>query len=276
MFQYWGALAHFLTKLKLAFDEDITFETSSALSQLAQLKGLLLAGFGENVATIHLQLPQLAKLSLHGFGDVNVVLECPQLTNFKVTEVQSFPAMGGLPGGIEKLKLEWGGNGAMALEQMLPFQGFKHLSELFLHGCPGQPATLRETYIPSNLISLSASEAWVPLLPTQPPWQGLPCNLRYVLLWLPLDNGIPLVLEQLSALVSLELHHVGAGPMHLTRPLDPFLDIDSLKRLDLCTSEDWPEGVGLYTPAALGFLGAAERRVGRMQRVTGRIINFQS
>ena len=162
MSQYWGALANFLTKLKLSFNEDITPEMSSALNQLTQLKGLMLEGFGENAAAVHLQLPQLMKLTLCDFGNTNVFLECPQLLNFKLTGLESLQEMTGMPAGMEKLKLDEIGDEAVPLEQMLPVEGLKSLSDLFLHRCPGQRDALRGAYIPSKLTCLSADEAWVP------------------------------------------------------------------------------------------------------------------
>ena len=60
--------------------------------------------------------------------------------------------------------------------------------------------------------------------------------------------------------------------MHLTRSLDTFLDIAGLHSLDLGKSERQLEGFCRWTPAALGFLGAAQKRVMRMQKVARRVI----
>lgn len=233
MSQYWGILSNVLTKLKIQFGEDITAETSSALNQLTQLQGLMVSGSSRSVAAnIHLQLPQLTKLSLCTFGSSIVSLNCPLVKSLKLVFLGPLQEMSRLPDGVETLRLIQLAVGSVPLEQMLPVHGLKHLSHLGLQECPGDASVVREAYIPSNLTRLDAySEAWRQLLPSHPPWQALPCNLRDLSVSLPLDSGIPLVLEQLSNLEVLSLCHVGTGPMHLTRPLDPFLEMGSLKKL---------------------------------------------
>ena len=245
-----------LTKLKMAFREDIPPHLLPPLNQLTQLQGLLLEGLGRTSATVPLQLPQLTKLTLKGFGSITVSLRCPQLKALKLLSLHRLQELRGMPDGVESLCLHTLGFGCVPLEQMLPAQGLKHLVQLRLQRCPGQLTRIREAYTPSNLTTLLADETWTPLVPFQPPLQGLPCNLKQVLLCFPMHNGIPVVLEQLSNLESLRLFHIGPGQMHLTRSLDPFLDM--LRLTVIALDGDWS---GHWTPAALRLLGLAERRV---------------
>ena len=262
MSQYWGLLSSVLTKLKIEFGEDVTAETSSALNQLTQLQGLMVSGTSRSVAaTMHLQLPQLTKLSFVNLDSTTISLNCPLVKSLKLVCLGPLQEMSRLPDGLETLRLIQLAGGSVPLEQMLPVQGLKHLSHLGLQDCPGEASAVREAYIPSNLTSLDIySEAWAQLLPSQPPWQALPCNLKRLSVKLPLDDGIPLVLEQLSNLEFLNLSHVGTGPMHLTQPLDPFLEMASLTRLSFSGDKDEPLELGKWTPAARRLLGLAERR----------------
>ena len=93
------------------------------------------------------------------------------------------------------------------------------------------------------------------------PWQGLPYNLRQVTLWIPLTNGIPMVLDQLSNSERLAIHDEGAGQMHLDRSLDAFLDMSRLSKLRLYGDKHEQEDLGRWTAAALRLLGLVDRRV---------------
>ena len=78
----------------------------------------------------------------------------------------------------------------------------------------------------------------------RPPGRGLPYNLRQVTLWIPLNNGIPMVLEQLSNLERLAIHDEGAGQMHLDRSLIAFLDMPRLSKLRLYGDKHEREDLG--------------------------------
>ena len=266
MSQYCAVLSDSLTKLKLACDTNVGVETLSALNQLTQLQGLLLSGSGQNDATLDLQMPQLAKLTLENFGCTSVSLSCPKLKNLKLVFVGPVQEMSGLPDGMERFWLDLQQAGSVPFEQMLPTQ-LRHLSHLDLRRCPGQPFIVKDAYIASNLVDLSLDHHWAPLMAFQQPWQGVPFNLRSVSLEIPLDDGIPLVLEQLSNLETLTLCHFGAGPMHLTRSLDPFMDMADLS--NMLFSGPRPGRDTCWTPAALRFLGLADRRVLRKHKLAG-------
>ncbi len=258
--QYWGAMSGFLTELKMLFEGAITLETSLALNQLTRLQSLSLEGMGESAA-IQLQLPQLKKLTLQDFDNASISLNCEQLKEMKLVELHLLQDMSGVPDCLETLQVSGLGHGSVPVEQVLPAQGLKHLVHLHLKECPGEATAFREGYVPSTLTSLTADHDWLPLLPLQAPWQGLPCNLTDVSLLIPLCDGIPLVLEQLRNLESLEVYHAGAGQMHLTRSLDHFLDMPQFVYLGLFGDNGSQEELVRWTTDALKFLGLADRRI---------------
>ena len=258
--QYSGAMSSFLTNLKITFEGAITPETSLALSQLTQLQGLSLEGAGDSAA-IQLQLPCLLRLVLHDFRGITVSLNCPQLKDVKMSNLDLLEDMSGMPDGIESLWIYGLGIGSVPLEQMLPAQGLKDLVLLHLKECPGKATAIRKAYNPSKLRSLTADDEWLPLLPFQAPWQDLPYNLVDLSLMLPLSDGIPLVFEQLGNLEGLEFWHVGEEQMHLNRSLDPFLDMPRLVYLGLYGDQDKKLDLGRWTTDALRLLGLADRRI---------------
>ncbi|CAL5224603.1 g7314 [Coccomyxa viridis] len=79
----------------------------------------------------------------------------------------------------------------------------------------------------------------------------------YLKLHLPLEKGLPLVLEQLTGLKTLEITDTGEGRMHLDRPLDPFLDMVLLRLLTF--SGKAAKSLEL-TPDASMFLALAKKR----------------
>ena len=103
-------------------------------------------------------------------------------------------------------------------------------------------------------------------------WQALPVTLQDVHLKLPLDEGIPRILEHLPRLKKVFLEHNRYSLMHLDRPLDPFLSMPRLEKLQL-QSRSGPGIVtgghrSLWTPLALRLLGLAEKRLRQMQRTS--------
>ena len=134
------------------------------------------------------------------------------------------------------------GVGSVTAEQMLREQGLKHLFRLDVQNCPGESR-----------------------------WQDLPHSLESLALGIPLNEGIPQAIEQLTRLKMLVLTHVGEGLMHLTRPLYPFLDMKSLVTLILQKPGlgGVDSDINWWTPAALGLLGLADRRVLRMKNAPG-------
>ena len=170
--QYWGALSDFLTKLKVKFSKAITPETLSVLSQLTQLQDLHIEGVGEKAA-LQLQLPQLTKLLLYHFRRATLSLNCPQLKDLRLSLLVPLMEVSGMPGCIKRLCLFGIDSGSVPFQQMLPAHGLEHLVYLSLKHCRGLPTAIRDAYVPSNLTTLIAGDAWSPLLPSQAPWQGI-------------------------------------------------------------------------------------------------------
>lgn len=255
----------------MVFNENVGPEMCSALSQLLQLQSLEMSGrYRINpAAALHLQLPQLKRLLIEDFGSTTISLECPQLKVLMLFNLFPLHKFSGMPDVIETLQLEDLGIGSVPVEQMLPEQGLKRLTQLNLRSCPGEPNAVREACSINKVRSLMLGHSWATLLLRQPISEDVHCNLKDLALWLPLNEGIPLALEQLTNLTRLGIQHVGAGLMHLTRCLDPFLDMKNLMFLDLRDYEHQQGEFGRWTPAALGLLGLADRRVLQMQNVPG-------
>ncbi len=83
------------------------------------------------------------------------------------------------------------------------------------------------------------------LTPLRGPDCALPISLRALELHLPLEKGLPAVLERLTNLRELTVHNTGEMPMHLDRPLNPFLDMAGLESLTFCgqSPEAWVRGM---------------------------------
>ena len=238
--QYWQALSGSLTSLQMYHDKIVGTEMCSGLNHLTRLRCLELYGTKNagHAATVHLQLPQLRMFTLSDFRSTTILLDCPRLFILQLVNLNPLHELNGVPGGITNLHLKDLGVGSVPVEQILLEQ--KHMSWLDLQGCPGKPQ-----------------------------WQDLPHSLEDLALRLPLNEGIPQALEQLTRLTRLVLAHVGADLMHLTRPLDAFLDMPSLVSLTLQTPRLQPGNSDWWTPAALRLLGLADRRVLHIQNVPG-------
>ena len=95
----------------------------------------------------------------------------------------------------------------------------------------------------------------------------MPQTLQRLTLALPLDQGIPRILER--SLRILTLDHSEDTRMHLDRPLDPFLDLPRLEKLALHSwwGSEMTIGMGMcmWTPPALRYLGLAENCIMQMQ-----------
>lgn len=75
-------------------------------------------------------------------------------------------------------------------------------------------------------------------------WPCLVLDLQSISLFLRLDKGIPRALAQLTKLVSLRLTQRDdlepiVHPLHLTRPLNVFLDIPRMEKIELHSYDGW-------------------------------------
>lgn len=101
------------------------------------------------------------------------------------------------------------------------------------------------------------------LFPTVGPWLGLPCRLQALVLYMSLDRGLPTALEQFTQLEQILIvsRETISKPMHLDRPLCPFLDMANLKRLEFSGNRIGENGIGNWTLQALKMLGMARKRI---------------
>lgn len=274
---YWANVAGSLTVLSLRYSRPLDPAATSALCQLTRLQKLSLAGSASashNPAAgghIELSLPQLESLTKARFMHASVSLSCPRLQSLELESLRPLEALEGIPQGITRVWLKGLERVSLPLEDL--FRGhrleqFTSLGVLVRPGSYEDPADLefiRQLFRGGRLEILRTD---CPLEKLMAPLGGAVCplsiSLQSLTLDLPLERGIPVVLEQLTNLRSLVAIDTGAGPVHLDRPLDPFLDMTHLRALVLGGKAWGPPLTGQshgWTPDALKFLGLASRRI---------------
>ena len=188
-----------------------------------------------------------------------------------------------MPGGIQQVTLNIM-SADMLLGEILPARSARRLRALSIKKEFGSnefpdPETVKRLCLNGKLscLDLSGIEGSVPAFSGgafsyDASWQAVPWTLQDVTLDVPLDKGIPTIVEQLCRLRRLCLTHCRETRMHLDRPLDPFLDMPSLALLKL--ESLWQgrtvaeTGMCKWTPAALRLLGLAENRIMRMRETS--------
>ena len=274
---YWASLASTLTTLKLRYSQDIGHATTCALNQLARLQDLSLDGISSITtpdrmsAEVHLSLPQLQTLSISEFAHVKVALSCPQLKDLKLIGLHPLEALEGIPQGIERVSLQSLAEASLSLAEISGGQMLEQLTHLDTGGVLGQthenPADLgvfKQVFRICRLTSLRTGCPLEKLTPLDGPQCALPNSLQSLTLYLPLERGIPVVLEQLTHLRTFVVHHTSEALKHLDRPLDPFLDMPHLEILSLegrSVSAGLFDSIPAWTPAASRLLGLASRRI---------------
>ena len=128
----------------------------------------------------------------------------------------------------------------MPLRDIFPVHSAKLLEKLTLHDekfASIDPAIVQELCLNGKLklpqLNATASRAFS----DSASWRAVPHTLQNITLELPLDKGIPRILEQLPRLTSLCLSHRSPNSAHLDRSLDPFLDLPRLGILELGRGE---------------------------------------
>ena len=273
---FWSCMSTSLTHLELHFTEEFTEDMSAILCKLTGLQRLDLFGdissaYSVPEAVIILDLPLLRELTVGCFWSTIIRLDkCPKLQELSVCDVD-ISGLLRLPSSIRKVwfhLLE----GSEPLEEVFPAQSTKLLEDMSIgYFCKSkEPAIVQELCLNGKLKRLSidaiaASKAFdVGAL-----WRAVPVTLEDVTLELSLDKGIPVILEQLPRLTSLSLRHNGPHAAHLTRPLDPFLNMPMLEKLELSQWND-KDAVSrgtkvAWTAVALRFIGMAENRIMQMR-----------
>ena len=274
---FWAILASTLTKLKLRYGHEIGPATTSALCQLTRLRHLSLDGVStpeDNdgaIAHVTLSLPWLQKLTIADFSHVKLSLDCPRLKDLQLIGLHPLEALDGLPRGIERVKCRDLAEGSLSIADI--FQGHKlellkdldidRESEAFED--PEAVKVLKRWLRNSMLTSFCAACPLEKLVPLGGPHCELPNSLQYLWVHVPLNKGIPVVLEQLTNLRSLSIMSTTReGLMHLDRPLDPFLDMVHLEVLNLqgqYWSADQVHSAISWTLDGLRLLGLASRRI---------------
>ena len=174
----------------------------------------------------------------------------------------------GIPQEIEMVALTGLAEGSVSPLDIFGWQELEYVERLFIVGWPHiyqdseALEIVKRAFRNGSLRHFKTDYPLEKLTPLHGPGCALPISLRVLELHLPLEKGLPKVLEQLTNLRKLTLHHIGEGPMHLDRSLDPFLNMTGFKTL-IFSSRYKRQGAGPleFTPNASKFLELASKRI---------------
>ena len=265
----------------------MTQDFSAVLCQLTRLQQPFLttdtSADHNEPRVLHLDLPVLWQLVVMFLELDSVRLACPKLEELDFDNA-TLKGLCEMPSSMRKLSLSFTaesatlkelflGQSATALEELNILEDYDNFTD---------PDTVKELCLNGKLRSLTilySSDAAGGAFSVDASWQAVPHSLQEVTLYMPLDRGIPKILEQLPNLITLSLWHRGPNLMHLDRPVDPFLDMSQLTKLVLQSGRVPGTVVGgrtcLWTPPALRLLGLAEKRIRQMRRtLPGRSITL--
>ena len=213
-------------------------------------------------------MPRLLRLSIIDFAHVRVSLSCPQLTSLTLIRLSPLEALEGIPQGVEALSLRDLAEGSLPFTEIFKGQRLGCLRYLGLAGFPseiyndpGVVGIIKRPFTNGKLRDLSVGCPLEKLTPLGGPQCALSNSLRSLTLHLPLTRGLPVALEQLTNLFIFNAVNSEEGPMHLDRPLDPFLDMPQLERLTFSLAPGRTGNVYRWTPCGLKFLGLASLRI---------------
>ena len=232
----WASLAGNLTHLELGFHQPVTGASILPLSQLTRLKSLSLQTNGWS-ADVDLSLPQLQKLQIiNAAQHADITLNCLQLKTLVVESATPLEAFEGIPPGIEDISFSCLEDGSLSLHEMLWERELDQLKSLRVfmspefqsYDSPEASRVIKQVLRKGRLTTLVTDCPVEQLTPSAGAQCALLMSLQILELHLPLDKGIPEVLEQLTNLRSLTLVGPKWEPMHLTRSLDPFLNMKDL------------------------------------------------
>lgn len=279
---YWASLAGSLTVLYLRYSFHNGHFTTSALNQSTRLRILSLDGercagivpLGPQVAFasahIELSLPQLRDLKISDFQQVRVSLECPALQVLELEGLRPLEALEGMPQRLIKVALKGLTTGSLSLAEVFQgqrleqYQSFGLVMPPEVYEDPAAQHIIKRVLGNGRLAYLNTNCPLEKLTPLEGAACALPNSLHSLKVHHPLEGGIPPVLEQLTNLRGLSIINTGDGPMHLDRPLDPFLEMAHLTALVLCGDPQKPgqaESLHGWTPGALKILAHATRRI---------------
>ena len=230
-------------------------------------------------ADVELSLPQLQKLDIFAVHHASITLICPQLKTLHVDTGIPLETFDGIPPGIQELSFFCSVDGSLSLFNMLWGKRLDQLERLRIL----MPQHSYDSHVASEVIKQVLRESkltWLvmgcpveQLSPLTGPGGALPASLQHLTLDLPLDRGIPVDLEQLTNLESLTLRNTKQGPMHLSRSLDPFLDMKNLVSLGFMGKPTYTKAALQtryeWTPGALEFLLLARIRLQKEAETQG-------
>lgn len=169
--------------------------------------------------------------------------------------------------------------GAVSLEGIFPalkLESLPYLSILKYAEQVAAPEIIQQLCPNAEMLTIYIECPMERLFPARAPWHGLPRILQLVSLISSMEKGIPMALEQLPILNSLDISHNGEGRMHLDRPLDPFVDMESLEMLSFSSHIGKANGDGNWTLQALRLLGLAQKRVlHRSMTLGGKMLSLE-
>ncbi len=267
--RYWADLAGTLTVLQL-HGLGIGEDTAPALNQLVRLQQLSLFGSARDAGAIlgagmNLSLAQLQRLTVKKFDCVRLQLNCPQLKTLKLLHL--FPLeVKGIPQGVERVEVVLFEDVQYSLEKIFQGHTFQQLKYLQLEApgsykAPGALEVFERAFSNGRLRHFGTDCPLEKLTPLEGQDCALPKSLHSLRLLLPLQTGLPVMLEQLTNLRELTVINTGEGLMHLDRPLDPFLDMVHFERLEFCSGGMPKKHNKEWTADALRILGPARRRI---------------
>ena len=246
---------------------------TSVLHQTTRLQRLSLHGAKTSrfpKANLELALPELKRLSLQGFSNVQISLNCPRLEELCLQFLRPLESLQGLPQTLNWISLKHLGKGSLPLEKIFQEQRLEQVRLLQLRLRPEtyeDPCALEvieRVLRNGRLQTLSTDCPPVKLVLIEGLQCLLPFSLRKLELHICLKGGIPVVLEQLQKLQKLQFVDTGEGHLHLDRPLDPFLDMADLVLLTFSGKHSRAGQVAkplCSTPDAHKFLGLARQRI---------------
>ena len=279
---YWSSLSAVLARLDMTVEEeDLTEEWCAVLCQLTRLQRLMLFDGRPRInrlndpalqGVLKLDLPRLERLRVMCIAVHSIHLICPKLVELELGDVY-LESISGMPGSLQKVDLALDRD-TVPLQDILTPESARCLEELTVWQ-NGQPFTdaeaLKALCLNGKLrcLRLDYPTFHAGAFSVGAVWQAVPQTLQELTLTLPLNEGIPRILESFLSLTMLSLGHSETSLMHLDRPLDPFLEMPRLEKLELYSSWDAKEKPGadmcMWTPPALRYLGLAEKRIMQMQ-----------
>lgn len=177
-----------------------------------------------------------------------------------------------MPASLEIMHLDsFGKEGVVVDNEFFSGRSLGNLTELRLVSCSADLQAIKEHCFSDKLLKFETDFSLHRLFPSEEAWTSLPQNLQYLKVACYMFTELPRELEQLTNLKELIISREGEDGMHLNRPLDPFLEMHRLQKLEFTGTRSSGGGrIGHWTPSALKILGLAQNRILEMQLPPGK------